>query len=247
MLDRLFVGLAPLLAIASMWEQLSPSESGPVFWVMLVAFAGPWLLYSLLEAVADESRRPRQRTPYDPVHDYPPNSFSERDQPQERELLPPAPIRSFVMMFGVRGARWISVLELLVFLCAFTLAWMLAYKSGEFWAGAHPALAQQAVREQVFLAAAVTLTISILRGWAVEQRQRLSPLPPPGLPVVGSIFLGVWFTAFLGMLLSELFGFGLLPGLVVGPSLMAVALLPPWRDKVLVFLFGKREPVDARS
>ncbi|MFO0413354.1 MAG: hypothetical protein ACK51B_10945, partial [bacterium] len=74
----------------------------------------------------------------------------------------------------------------------------------------------------------------------------ISPSPPPGLPLLGSILLGVALTAMLGMIVSELFGFGLLPGVIGGPGLLAIALLPPWRTKVLEFLFGKREPADTR-
>jgi hypothetical protein len=48
------------------------------------------------------------------------------------------------------------------------------------------------------------------------------------------------------MIVSDLLGFGLLAGAIGGIGLLAVAIGPPWRDKVLEFLFGKREPADGR-
>ncbi len=244
MLDKLVMRLFPLLWISSAWERLSSPEYGAGTLVLLLGVAGLWLMYSLLEAAADQSPKPRQRSPYDPVYEYPSNSFSEWDQRPKDVLRPPALIRSLVMTLGVRGRSWITVIEGLMFVGAIALTWMLAYKSQTFWSGVHQGLAQQAQREQLFLAAAVTLTGLIIRMWAVEQRQRLSPSPPPGLPVFGSILVGAALAAFLGMLLSELFGFGLLPGVVGGLGLLAAAFLPPWREKVLEFLFGKREPAD---
>lgn len=246
MLDKLFERLvSPLLGISAAWSQLSTSESDTGFWALFLAVTGLWLLYSLLGVIADQSPKPRQRTPYDPVYDYPSNSSSAWDQQRKDGLRPPAPIRAFVMTFGVRGQSWIWVIEGLMFIGALTLAGMLAYKSQAFWSGVHQGLAQQATREQLFLAASVVLTVLVIRGWAVEQRQQLSPSPAPGLPVFGSILLGAAFTAMLGMIVSDLLGFGLLPGVIWGLGLLAVAVGPPWREKVLEFLFGKRDPAGA--
>ena len=245
MLDRLVVRLFPLLWVWSMWDRMAPSGSWAGFWVLL-GIGGLWLLYSLLEAVADQSPKPRQRTPYDPVHIYPSNSPPAGDQTPKDSPRPPAPIRAFVMAVGRGGRGWISIVEGLMLLGGFTLTWMLAYKSPAFWSDLHQGLAEQASRERLFLAASVILFALVIRGWAVEQRQRISPSPPPGLPLLGSILLGVALTAMLGMIVSELFGFGLLPGVIGGPGLLAIALLPPWRTKVLEFLFGKREPADGR-
>jgi hypothetical protein len=246
MLDRLVVRLVPLLWISSAWERLSPSESGAGFWALFLGITGLWLLYSLLGAVADQSPKPRQRTPYDPVHDYPSNRFSECDQQPKDDLRPPAPIRSLVMTFGVGRRSWISVIEGLMFVGAFALAWMLAYKSQAFWSDVDPSLAEQASREQLFLAASAILVALVVRGWAVEQRERLSPSAARG-PILGLILLGIAFAAMLGMLVSDFLGFGLLPGVIGGLGLLAVGFMPPWRAKVLDTLFGKREPVDSRS
>ncbi|MDP3657958.1 MAG: hypothetical protein Q8R45_13470 [Brevundimonas sp.] len=243
MLDKLVARLFPLLWIASMWERLSPSEYGAGFWILFFGVAGLWLLYSLLGAAADQSPKPRRRTPYDPVYEYPSNSFSVSNQPQKDSLRPPAVIRSLVMTFGVGGRSWVSIFEGLLFVGAFTLTWMLAYKSQSFWSDVDPRLAEQASREQLFLVASGILIALSIRGWAVEQRERLSPSTARA-PILGSILLGVAFIAMLGMTLSDLLGFGLLPGVIGGVGLMAVALLPPWREKVLEFLFGKREPAD---
>ncbi len=245
MLDRLVARLVPLLWISTLWDRLAPSEftTGPL--ILILCILGLWALYWVLGAIADQPPKPRRRTPYDRLHEHSSSGFAAWDQPPEDGLRPPAVIRWLLMTLGVRGRSWVSVIEGLAIIGAFTLAWMLAYKPGTFWSGLHQALAQQTLREQIFLAASVTLLGLVVRGWAVEQRQRLSSSPPPDLPVPGLILLGAAFVASFGMLLSNLFGFGLLPGLLVGPGLLALALLPPWRTKVVDTLFGKREPADA--
>ena len=243
MLDKLVVRLVPLLWVWSMWEQLSPPESGAGFLAVLLGIAGVWLLYSLLDSVADQSPKPRPRTPYDPVYEYPRNSFSRLDQQPKDGFDPPPLVRSLVMTLGVGGRSWISVIEGLLFIGAFTLAWALAYKSPSFWSGIDPPLAEQASRERLFLAAAMILIALFIRGWAVEQRERLSPSTARA-PVLGSILLGVVFTVVLGMWLSDFLDFSPLAGAIGGLSLLALAVVPPWREKVLDILFGKREPAD---
>lgn len=246
MLDRLAVQLLPLLGMSSMWEQLSPSESGAGSLILILGVVGLLMLHWLLGAIADRSPKPRRRTPYDPLHEHPGSSIGAWDQQPEGGLRPPSTIRWLVMILGVRGRSWIPVIEVSMFFFAMGIAWLLARKSETFWSGVHEVLAQQAAREQVFLAASVAVAVLSIRFWAVEQRRRLSPSSPPDHPAYGSVLVGIAFTAFLGMMLSDLFGFGLLPGLIGGPGLLAVALLPPWRTKVLEFLFGKREPADGR-
>jgi hypothetical protein len=246
MLDKLVARLFPLLWVFTFWDRLAPSDSWTGFMILIFALLGLFALYWVIGAIADEPPRPRRRRPFDQLHERPVDGFSAWEKLPPEGLRPPALIRCLVMTLGVRGPSWISVIEVLALPCTFGLTWMLAYKSGTFWTGVHQALAEQTVREQVFLAAAVVLTVLILRGWAVEQRQRISPSPAPGLPVLGSILLGVAFTAMLGMIVSEFLGFGLLAGAMGGIGLLAVAIGPPWRDKVLEFLFGKREPVDGR-
>ncbi|MDP3368941.1 MAG: hypothetical protein Q8M32_03740, partial [Brevundimonas sp.] len=244
MLDRLAVQLLPLLWISSMWEQLSPSESGAGSLILILGVIGLLMLHWLLGAIADRPPMPRRRTPYDSLHEHSGSSLGAWEQQPEGGLRPPTLIRSLVMMLGVRGRRWVTVIEVLMFFCAFALAWMLARQSGTFRSGVHQGLEQQALREQIFLAASMIVTVLSIRFWAVEQRQRLHPSPPPDHPAFSSVLVGIVFTAFLGVILSDLFGFGLLPGLIGGPGLLAIALLPPWRTKVLDFLFGKREPAD---
>jgi hypothetical protein len=245
MLDRLFLRLFPLLWLSSAWEELSSADYGAGALVLLLGVAGLWLLYSLLEAAADQSPKPRQRSPYDPVHVYPSSSVPVSDQPPKERLRPPAFIRSLVMTFSVGGRSWISIIEGLIFIGAFALAWMLANKSQSFWSAIDPRLAEQASREQLFLAASFILIALFVRGWAVEQRERLSPTTAR-VPVFGLVLLGVVFAAMLGMWVSDLLGFSPLAGLAGGISVLAIAFLPPWRAKVLEFLFGKREPVDDR-
>lgn len=245
MLDRLFVRLFPLLWIASMWEQLSPSEYGAGTLMLLLGVAGLWLLYSLLEAAADQSPKPRRRSPYDPVHVYPSSSLPVSNQPPKECPRPPAFIRSLVMTLGFGGRSWAFILESLMFIGAFALVLALTYKSQLFWSAVDPRLADQDSRERLFLAASVILFALFIRGWAVEQRERLAPSAGRP-PVLGSILVGGVFAAFVGMIVSDLLGFGLLAGAIGGIGLLAVAIGPPWRDKVLEFLFGKREPADTR-
>ena len=213
--------------------------------VLFAGIAGLWLVYSLLDAVADQSPRPRPRTPYDPVYEFPPDSLLARDRQSSEGLRPPALIRSFVMTFGAGSRSWISIIEGLLFIGALTLILMLAYKSQAFWSDVDPRLAEQASRERLFLVASVILIAFSIRSWAVEQSERLSP-PTARAPVLGKILLIVAIAAMIGMNLSDLFGFGLISGLIGGPSCLAIALMPPWRTKVLGFLSGKREPADGR-
>ena len=245
MLDRLFVQLLPLLWISSAWEDLSSPEYGTGTLILLFGVAGLWLLYSLLEAVADQAPKPRQRSPYDPVHVYPSVSFQLSDQPPHERLRPPAFVRSLVMTLGAGGRSWISIIEGLMFIGSVALVWTLAYKSQSFWSDIDPRLAEQTSREQLFLAASVTLIALLVRLWAVEQRQRLSPSTARA-PLLGMVLLGVVVAAVLGLWVSDLLGFGPLAGVLAGVGLLAVAAGPPWREKVLEFLFGKREPADGR-
>ncbi len=132
-----------------------------------------------------------------------------------------------------------------MFIGSVALVWTLAYKSQSFWSDIDPRLAGQAFREQLFLAASVTLIALLVRLWAVEQRQRLSPSTARA-PLLGMVLLGVVFAAVLGLWVGDLLGFGPLAGVVAGVGLLAVAAGPPWREKVFEFLLGKREPADTR-
>jgi len=246
MLDKLFVRLFPLLWIWSLWEDVSSSEyrTGSLF--LLLGVSGTWLLYSLLQAAADQSPKPRQRAPYDPVYVCPPDSVPASGRASEQRPRPPAFVRSLVMALGAGGRSWISILEGLMFIGAVTLTWTLAHKSQSFWTDIDPRLAEQTFREQLFLAASVILTAVIVRGWAVEQRQRLSP-STARVPVLGSILLGIVFATVFGAGVSDFLGFSPLVGAVAGVGLLAVAVGPSWRQKVLELLFGKREPADGRT
>jgi len=213
--------------------------------VLLAGIAGLWLLYSLLDAVADQSPKPRQRSPDDPVYVYPSDTLPVSNQRPKECPRPPAFIRSLVMTLGFGGRSWAFILEGLMIMGAFALALALTYKSQPFWSAVDPRLADQDSRERLFLAASAVLIALFIRGWAVEQRERLSPSANRA-PVLGLILLGVVFAALLGMWLSDLLGFGLLAGAIGGVGLLTVAIGPPWRDKVLEILFGKRDPADGR-
>lgn len=90
MLDKLFVRVVPQWSFLSLiWMQLSPSASGAGAMVLFAGIAGLWLVYSLLDAVADQSPRPRPRTPYDPVYEFPPDSLLARDRQSSEGLRPP--------------------------------------------------------------------------------------------------------------------------------------------------------------
>lgn len=243
MLDRLFVQLLPLLWISSAWEDLSSPEYGAGTLILGFGAAGVWLLYSLLEAVADQAPKPRQRSPYDPIHVYPSDSFQVSDKPPHERLRPPAFIRSLVMTLGAGGRSWISIIEGLMFIGAVALTWTLAHKSQSFWSDIDTRLAEQTFREQLFLVASVILTALLVRLWAVEQRQRLSPSTARA-PLLGMVLLGVVFAAVLGLWVSDLLGFRPLVGAVAGVALLAVAVGPTWREEVLEILFGRREPAD---
>jgi len=243
MLDRLVVRLFPLLWIWSMWDRMAPSKSGTASLMLILGIFALLALHWVLGALADEPLKPRRGNPYDA---HAPRAPSAWDKQPEGGVRPPAFIRAFVMAFGAGGRGWISIIEGLVFAGAFTLTWMLAHNSEAFWSDLHQGLAEQVSRERLFLAVSVILIALLIRGWAVEQRERLSP-SADRVPVIGSILLGVVFATLLGMWLSDLLGFGLLPGVIGGVGVLAIAVGPPWREKVLEFLFGKRAPADSRS
>ena len=53
------------------------------------------------------------------------------------------------------------------------------------------------------------------------------------------VFLGA-FAAFMGMLLSDLFGYGPLPGALIGAAVVVLGAALPWRSRILDGLFGRR-------
>lgn len=239
MLDRLAARSVPLIWLFAMWERLSPSNSDATTFAFLVGGLVLVLLFWALGVVANASRRPRHRTPYDRLHESPRSGFSAWDQNPEGGLHPPAAVRWIVMTFGRRNSTWLYAIEPLIFIGAVALAWLLSRHPEAFRSNMPAWLAERSSPQSIFLIAlAVVMALSI-RAWAVEQRSRLVHSVTPRSLAVAAVFL-VAFAAFIGMMLGDLFGFGLLWGSAGAVGLVAIAFLSPWRDRLSGAVFGKR-------
>lgn len=239
MLDRLAAKSVPLIWLFAMWERRSPSDSGATTFAFLVGGFALVFLFWALGALANASPKPRPRTPYDQLHESPRSGFSAWEQNPDGVLHPPATIRWSVMTFGRRNSTWLYVVEFLIFVGALALAWRLSREPEAFWTNAPPWLAERSSPQEVFLiASAVVMALSV-RAWAVEQRDRLVHSVTPR-SLTGAVVFLVAFAAFIGMMLGDLFGFGLLRGSAGAVGLVAIAVLPPWRDRVADVMFGKR-------
>lgn len=239
MLDRLAAKSVPLIWLFSLWQRLSPSDSGVTTFALLVGGLVLIFLFWVLGAFANASPKPGPRSPYDQLHESPRSGFGVWDQPPEGGLRPPAAVRWLVMTFGRRGSNWLTVVELLIFIGALALAWVLSREPAAYQATVPSWLAERSSPQGAFLvASAAVLTLSF-RAWAVEQRDRLvhSVRSPSRLIAVAFLFA---FAAFMGMILGDLLGSGLLLGPTIGVGLVALAFLSPWRDHVMDALFGKQ-------
>lgn len=239
MLDRLAARSVPLIWLFSMWERLSPSDSSATTFALLVGGLVLIFLFWALGALANASPKPRPRSPYDQLHESPRSGFGAWDRPPEDGLRPPAAVRWLVMTFGRRDSIWLTVVELLIFFGTLALAWVVSREPAAYQAALPSWLAERSSPQGVFLvASAAVLTLSF-RSWAVEQRDRVVHSARPPSRVVAVVFLFA-FAAFIGMMLGDLFGGGLLLGSAIGVALVALTVLSPWRGHVVDALLGKQ-------
>lgn len=239
MLDRLAAKSVPLIWLFTLWERLSPSNSGAMTFALLVGVLVLIFLFWVLGVLAEASPKPRQRSPYDQLHDSPRSGFGVWDQPPEGGLRPPAAVRRLVMTFGRRDSDWLTVVELLIFIGALALAWVLSRDPAAYQANVPSWLAERSSPQEAFLVASAAVATLSIRSWAVEQRDRLVHSARAPSHIVAVVFLFA-FAAFMGMILGDLFGSGLLLGPAIGVGLVALAFLSPWRDHVMDALFGKQ-------
>lgn len=239
MLDRLAAKSVPLIWLFSMWERLSPSDSGAITFAFLGAGLVLIFLVWTLGALAKAPPKPRQRSPYDQLHESPRSGFSAWDSPPDGGLRPPAALRWIVMTFGRRVSARLYVGEFLIFIGAFALVWLLSRHPETLWSNLPAWLAERSSPQSLFLAVSAVVVMLSIRAWAVEQRDRLVHSVMPR-SLTGAIVFLVAFAAFIGMMMGDLFGFGLLWGTAGAVGLVALAFLSPWRDRVADTVFGKR-------
>ena len=138
MLDRLAVRLLPVLWLCTLWEKLTPadSETTSLFLILgvLGVMAGAWIL----GALADSAPKPRQRTPYNQLHDTPRSGLAVWDQTPDANLTPPPFMCALVKALGAGPGNRTMAFEVLLFIAAMALAWLLSEKSASFWAELHP-------------------------------------------------------------------------------------------------------------
>jgi MFS family permease len=158
----------------------------------------------------------------------------------DKDLDPPAFIRRLVRTLGAGPGNRTVTFEVLIFLSAVALGWLLSRKPADFWADLHPALGAQSVREALFLVASTVVFFVCVRSWATEQRRRLEPAAVKQGSDFGLFVFLLAFAAFMGMMLSDLLGYGLLPGVIIGAALVILGAVAPWRGRILDILFGKR-------
>lgn len=240
MLDRLAIRLLPVLWLCTLWEKLTPSDSETTSLFLILGVVGLMAGAWILGALADSAPKPRQRTPYDRLHDTPRSGLAVWDQADDANLTPPPFMRALVKALGAGPGNRTLTFEVLLFIAAMALAWLLSGKSASFWADLHPRLAAQSVREAAFLAASAVVFILCLRSWATEQRRRLEPWvvgPESGFAIF--VFLAA-FAAFMGMIFSDLLGYGPLPGALIGAAAVVLGAALPWRGRILDGLFGRR-------
>lgn len=240
MLDRLAIRLLPVLWLFTLWENLAPRESGPVSLILLLGVLGVLFGCWTLGAVADTAPPPRRRSPYDQLHETPPAGFSAWDQLPDKNLNPPAFMRRLVRTIGAGPDNRGITFEVLLFISAVALAWLLSRRPADFWADIHPALGAQSAREALFLAASAVVLFLCVRSWATEQRRRLEPAPVRYGSGFGIFLFLLASGAFMGMVFSDLLGYGLLPGVIGGTVLVILGAVVPWRSRFLDILFGKR-------
>lgn len=239
-LDRLAIRLLPVLWLFTLWEDLAPREAGPVSLVLLLGVVGVLFGCWTLGALADVEPAPRRRSPYDQRHEPPPTGLGAWDRMADKDLDPPAFIRRLVRTLGAGPANRTVTFEVLIFLSAVALVWLLSRKPAGFWADLYPALGARSSREALFLVASAVVLFICVRSWATEQRRRLEPAAVRQGSDFGLFLFLLAFAVFMGMMLSDLLGYGLLPGVIVGAVLAILGAVVPWRGRLLDILFGKR-------
>lgn len=249
LLDKLLLRLLPLLWIVVMWDDLHPLDAGIFEFGAFVALPLPFLVAWALGALANRRPQPSSRSPYDRLHETPPNGFAAWDELPQGGLNPPRLLRTIVSTLGARPpTHWLTLAEALIFMTALAITLALSVKDPGSWGNLWPPLEQPRVRDHIYLAAVALMALVLLRGWAAEQRIRLEPEAPPPPSSGRSLHLtsGLILAAtggYIAFMMDRPVWWGLAAGAVLGLVLFG----PPWRDHVADALFGKRKRADASS
>lgn len=250
MLDRLLLRLFVLLPVASFWDERNTGYGSGIMASVLFALLGlfgiAWILGALAirrpQRTQGASRRPRESYS---------NGFEAWSDEPTGGLRPPSFLRWIVMRLGNRWDRpiWAFLTDFLGFLLAFVLLWSLANLSDAFWTDLHPALADAAVQDTLWIGATVVIVFAVLRLWAGEQRDRIEPPAeprgPPGPDWVSFLVLSV-----LAVTITAMIGFHLQwarwTAVVPLVPLAVVGLVPRWRRAFNDGAFGKQAEPAAR-
>ena len=251
MLDRLLLRYLVLWPVGSFWDERNSEYGSGIMATVLFALLGLFGIAWILGALAN--RRP-QRTEgaYRRLQESHSNGFEAWSEEPAGGLRPPSFLRWIVMSLGNRWDRptWAFLTEFLGFIAAFVLLWSLANLSDAFWADLHPALANAAGQDILWISATVLLVFVVFRLWAGEQRDRIAPpaeprgLPQPDwVPFLILSVLAVASTAMIGFHLEWARWTAVVP-LV---PLAVVGLVPRWRRAFNDGAFGKQtEPAPRR-
>ncbi|RZJ16414.1 MAG: hypothetical protein EON91_13400 [Brevundimonas sp.] len=246
LLDRLALQmtqvLGPVLFLGTMGSTVWMRTTLWLIPAMLVLVALAWLLGAL--ANRRPRPRPRPRSPYDGLHELPANGIEAWKELPAEGLRPPRAMRKLVMTLALgRALPWTGVLSTALYLGAVAMLLGLAQTSSAFGADINPTLSDPETRVKLGDACIILIALLALRRWAVEQCDRLAPLPETGAnPTWAGWTIGFLFLAFALSLAATFFHLPYWSGVAATVVILTLsAILPSSRDRVLEFLFGKRE------
>lgn len=244
MLDRLLLASFPLLAVATWWDGRGESPAPDLTLWLLVGLPTVFIVAWLVGVVANHARHHRGSDPMD--------GFGAWSLMPPERLNPPGWIRAivFALTFPRSPASvWWALPSMAVFMGAFCLLLILSREPLPEWAYVHPAMANPAVVDRVWLVSAGLVVAMVVQSWAFEQRRRLDPPSQTEQPVrSGWIDLAVLAIVLipLGLALSAAFGGLRWIMAIVAVIIVTAAVAPLWRRRGFDVLFGKRDSASNR-
>jgi hypothetical protein len=244
LLDKLFLrSIVLLLGIASLWGRRQPEPEAWVMMSLLFALLGVYLAAWVLGVVANH--RIKLKGPLGGLHVPSLDGLAAWSELPSGGLDPPRPVRAVVMALGRRSPLrpWSSWISMTVFSTAFLFLFALAYRPAESLAQLHPRLAEESVRDLLWIWSTAVVALMVLRLWAIEQADRLEPeihkLCPP-TSGWANVALPAAFLSWMTLLAIFAFGWPIWVGGIPFVALVVGALNPAWRTRVMESVFGKR-------
>ncbi len=210
---------------------------------LLFALLGMYLTAWVLGVVANH--RVRLKGPLGGLHVPSLDGLAAWSELPSGGLDPPRRLRAVVMALGRRSPLrpWSSWVFLTVCSTAFLLLFALAYRPAESLSQLHPRLAEESVRDLLWIGSTAVVALFVLRLWAIEQADRLEPekhklcLPTSGW---ANVALPAAFLLWMTLLAILAFGWPIWVGGIPFVALVVGALNPAWRTRVMEIIFGKR-------